>query len=83
MMINEEKVIEIVQSSLKLDSDSITINSSSENIDEWNSLEHLSILVAIDEELKGKAGEIDDLAKATSVRGILDAINKHYSENDG
>ena len=82
MMINEEKVIEIVKRSLKLDSDSITINSSSENIDEWNSLEHLSILVAIDEELKGKAGEIDDLAKATSVRGILDAINKHYSEND-
>ena len=81
-MINEEKVIEIVRSSLKLDSDSISINSSSENVDEWNSLEHLSILVAIDEELKGKAGEIDDLAKATSVRGILDAINKHYSEND-
>ena len=81
-MINEEKVIEIVRSSLKLDSDSISINSSSESVDEWNSLEHLSILVAIDEELKGKAGEIDDLAKATSVRGILDAINKHYSEND-
>ena len=82
MMINEEKVIEIVQSSLKLESGSISIDSSSENVDEWDSLEHLSILVAIDEELKGKAGEIDDLAKATSVRGILDAINKHYSEND-
>ena len=79
MMINEKKVIEIVQSSLKLESGSISIDSSSENVDEWDSLEHLSILVAIDEELKGKAGEIDDLAKATSVRGILEAINKHYS----
>ena len=76
MMINEEKVIEIVQSSLKLERGSISIDSSSENVDEWNSLEHLSILVALDQELKGKAGEIDDLAKATSVRGILEAINK-------
>ena len=79
MMINEEKVIEIVQSSLKLESGSISIDSSSENVDEWDSLEHLSILVTLDQELKGKAGEIDDLAKATSVRGILEAINKHYS----
>ena len=79
MMINEEKVIEIVQSSLKLESGSISIDSSSENVDEWDSLEHLSILVALDQELQGKAGEIDDLAKATSVRGILEAINKHYS----
>ena len=78
-MINEEKVIEIVQSSLKLESGSISIDSSSENVDEWDSLEHLSILVTLDQELKGKAGEIDDLAKATSVRGILEAINKHYS----
>ena len=43
MMINEEKVIEIVRSSLKLDSDSISINSSSENVDEWNSLEPKSV----------------------------------------
>jgi len=79
MMISEKKVIEIVQSSLKLESGSISIDSSSENVDEWDSLAHLSILVTLDEELKGKAGEIDDLAKATSVRGILEAINKHYS----
>ena len=42
-----------------------------DNLDEWDSLGHLSILSAIDQELDGKASKLTALAAATSVSNII------------
>ena len=61
-MISDSKVIEIIGDVLNLQNGIVSINTSSENTDEWDSLEHLSILVALDQYLEGKAGELTELA---------------------
>ena len=76
-MINSNKVIEIVGKALEVDSELISIESSSDNAEEWDSLAHLTILLELDRHLDGKAGNINDLATATSVRLILELLKKH------
>jgi acyl carrier protein len=76
-MINSNKVIEIVGKALEVDSELISIESSSDNSEEWDSLAHLTILLELDRHLDGKAGKINDLATATSVRLILELLKKH------
>ena len=76
-MIKTNKVIEIVAKALQLDAELISIESSSDNTVEWDSLAHLTILLELDRHLDGKAGRINDLATATSVRLILEILKKH------
>lgn len=76
-MIKTNKVIEIVAKALQLDAELISIESSSDNTLEWDSLAHLTILLELDRHLDGKAGRINDLATATSVGLILEILKKH------
>jgi acyl carrier protein len=79
-MIDENKVINIISNALDMKSSLVTIDSSSESIEEWDSLAHLSILVALDQWLNGQAGKISDLATATSVKEIVDLLNKNIDD---
>ena len=76
-MIDENKVINIISKALDMKSSLVTIDSSSENIEEWDSLAHLSILVALDQWLNGQAGKISGLATATSVKEIITLLNEY------
>jgi acyl carrier protein len=76
-MIDENKVIDIISVALDMNSNLVTIDSSSENIEGWDSLAHLSILVALDRWLNGQAGKISGLATATSVKEIVTLLNEY------
>ena len=76
-MIKTNKVFEIIAKALQLDAALISIEFSSDNAEEWDSLAHLTILLELDRHLDGKAGRINDLATATSVRLILEILKKH------
>ena len=76
-MIDENKVIDIISVALDMNSNLVTIDSSSENIEGWHSLAHLSILVALDRWLNGQAGKISGLATATSVKEIVTLLNEY------
>jgi acyl carrier protein len=76
-MISEQKVINIVSEILQLENGEITSVSSSENTEEWDSLNHLSILISLDQWLDGQAGKIPELATATSIKEILTLLNKN------
>ena len=52
----------------------IDTNSSADNIPEWDSLGHLSVLTALDDATDGKAASISDLADATSVIAIVEIL---------
>lgn len=69
--VSEKKILETIQNALELKETNLTIYSSAEDIEEWDSLGHLGILVALDELFAGKIGAINEMATADSVRKIL------------
>jgi acyl carrier protein len=70
-MINEKKLKNIIAKILVIKSEKITLNSGMNNIEQWDSLAHLSILSEIDKLTKGKASKIKGLSNSTTVKEIL------------
>ena len=70
-MINEKKLKDIIAKILEIKSEKITLNSGMNNIEQWDSLAHLSILTEIDKLTKGKASKIKGLSNSTTVKEIL------------
>ena len=82
-MISETQVIEIVVNALEVKSNLISIDTSSENTEEWDSLAHLTILVELDRHLNGRASNINELASATSVSLIMEILAINHLKSDG
>ena len=55
----------------------IGTDSSAENISEWDSLGHLSVLTALDEATNGKASSLNDLSSAISVIKIIEILESN------
>jgi acyl carrier protein len=73
----KEDIINIIKDALMVDN--ITIESSVDNVEEWDSLGHLSILVELDKEFDGRLASISDLATADSVEKIILTLeNKNF-----
>ena len=72
--ISENEVLEILRNALEIEKEDIGLDSSSENLEAWDSIGHLSILAGLDSALDGTAAEIADLATADSVRKILHVL---------
>ena len=75
--ISEKEVLEVIQKALGLDAKLITSESSVWNVNEWDSLGHLGILTFLDELFGGKIAGIKDMAKADSVRKILQILKNN------
>tara|TARA_Y100001968_G_C19428310_1_gene755632 strand:- start:1686 stop:1928 length:243 start_codon:yes stop_codon:yes gene_type:complete len=72
-MITEEKLIRIIESSLELEEG--TVESEDKGwYSLWDSLAHLSILVALDKALDGKCSSISELSTATSITAIKNIL---------
>jgi acyl carrier protein len=71
---NKETVVKIIARALELKNDKIKLTSHMDEIDEWDSLGHLSILMQLDEEFQGKASGLKSLAEAKSVSEICDIL---------
>lgn len=73
---NQDDLCILIKEALDAD-DKIDINSSSDNIPEWDSLGHLSVLTALDDATGGKASSLSDLSEATSVTKIVDILKSN------
>ena len=73
---NQDDLCILIKEALDAD-DNNDINSSSDNIPEWDSLGHLSVLTALDDATGGKASSLSDLSEATSVSKILDILKSN------
>ncbi len=67
----QTEIIKIIENALRLSSGVLKEDSSAENVDDWDSLGQLSILVALDKNFKGKISGISKMAEANSVIKIL------------
>lgn len=70
---NKDDLFLLIKDALDADDD-IDMDSSSENIPEWDSLGHLSVLTALDDATDGKASSLSDLSDATSISKIVDIL---------
>ena len=74
---NENDVLKCIQDSLECTDGVITIDTVATDIETWNSLGHLSILSNLDKEFEGKVASIKMLARAESVKEILQLLNEN------
>lgn len=73
-MIDESTLIKIVEEATNSDSGSINIESTSADIDGWDSLGHLSIISAITDHLGEGFEEDPRLASADSIQELLEIL---------
>ena len=76
-MIDEIKLKKIIAKTLKIKLDKITLSSSMNNIEQWDSLAHLSILSELDKQSKGRTSKIKGLSNSTSVKDILKLLKSN------
>ncbi|WP_435086282.1 hypothetical protein ACIJYD_00810 [Candidatus Pelagibacter bacterium nBUS_33] len=72
----EKDILQLVKKSLKT-RQKIDINSSSNNVEEWDSVGQLIILSNLDIKLKGATSNISSIATANSVRKIISILKKN------
>ena len=68
-MLNEDTLKLVIATMLKLDYSSITEDSSMDNIPNWDSLHHMNLVLALEEEFKVSIPD-DDAGNITSYRLI-------------
>lgn len=76
--ISQSDVIAIIEKALEMKPNSLGENTRAEEVDNWDSLGQLSILVALDKFFDGKIANITEMASADSVSKIINVL-KQYS----
>ena len=71
----EKKIIDIISDILSIKKKKISNKTTMNNIDQWDSLKQMQIILAIEDELKIRFNE-DDLINANSVEKLLKTIQK-------
>lgn len=71
-----KEIFKLIQKSL-LTKTIIDEKSSTNNVEEWDSLGQLSIITALDKKFKGKLSDDRDIADCYSVKSILKVLKKN------
>lgn len=69
----KEKKLELLEEALEMDAGTLKEDMVLEEMEEWNSLSMLSLIVLIDEEF-GKTIDSTDIRKLVTVKDILDIM---------
>ncbi|MFZ2406727.1 MAG: hypothetical protein WAW41_16455 [Methylobacter sp.] len=75
--ISQSDVIAVMEKALEIKAGSLGENTDAKEIDSWDSLGQLSILVALDKLFDGKIASITDMAEADSMPKILNILRQH------
>ena len=73
----QSTVMKIIEKALSLEPEILNEDSNSENIEDWDSLGQLTILVALDKHFEGKISSISEMAEANSVQKILTILKEN------
>lgn len=71
------ELLEKIEEALELEEGSVSMESSSETIEDWDSLGHITILGLLDDATNGSSAEIVDLTQATSVAEIVKLLSEN------
>lgn len=75
--INESMLLAGIAESLEVDPELISIDTVSSDLEEWDSLGHISIMSFLDKTYGEITERVPDFASATSVREVLELLKSH------
>ena len=75
-MLTTEEILETVKKALELDRIP-SMEDSVDSIEEWDSLGHLSMIVALDKKLNGKAAKLQELGSCQSITQLISILKKN------
>lgn len=78
-MIDEKNLCELVAVSLEVEPEQVTMESTSDDFPEWDSLGHLTILMELKEALGDTYEESQAVATAVTMKGLMTAIKASAS----
>ena len=73
-MKTKDEVILTIESALELEKGSLSMDTSANDIEQWDSLGHLSILSSLDILFDGLVSPIESISQAKSVSDILNIL---------
>jgi acyl carrier protein len=73
---SKSDVIRTIEKALEVRTGSVDESTRAEDVSEWDSVGHLSILASLDKLFGGKVGQVPELASANSVEKILSELEK-------
>ena len=76
-ILSEQDILKIIQNALELEEGALSLESSMENLDVWDSMGHLGILAQLDQAFDGKVADIQELAAADSAEKIIQILKDH------
>ena len=75
--ITHSEVIAVIEKALEMEPGLLGENTRAEEVDMWDSMGQLSILVALDELFDGKIASINEMAESDSMPKILNILKQH------
>ena len=76
-IIFQADVVAVVEKALEMKPGLLNEDTRAEEVDMWDSLGQLSILVALDKLFDGKISHINEMAEADSMAKIISILKKH------
>lgn len=73
----QSEVIAVIEKALEIKPGLLAENTRAEEVEMWDSLGQLSILVALDRLFDGKIASINEMAEADSMPKILNILKQH------
>ena len=83
MQFNDNDLIKIIANALSISVDDVDEDSNSDNLAEWDSLGHLSILSSLDEQTIGKTSDIEGLSEMDSFKKLREILIKEGIIDEG
>lgn len=75
--ISQSEVIAVIEKALEMKPGLLGENTRAEEVEMWDSVGQLSILVALDKLFEGKIANINEMAEADSMPKILNILKCH------
>ncbi len=75
--ISQSEVIAVIEKALETKPGLLSENTRAEEVEMWDSVGQLSILVALDKLFEGKIANINEMAEADSMPKILNILKQH------
>jgi acyl carrier protein len=76
-IITTSDILKLISTTLEVEDGIVNENTTAEDIDSWDSIGQLGILIKLDELFEGKVGIIPEISEATSIAKIFKILKMH------
>ena len=74
---NEKKFFTLIEDALEIKKNTISIKSTADNIENWDSLGQLKILMSLDNLTNGKTSKINELSSIDNIKDFIEILKKN------